>query len=90
MSLASSIASTSPGSTSTTTNSTTFGIRGAELYTIIEAASVGFNVYVDSSNKAVQLLHQDYICSFKYVLLLVRDRSGNIIRGMLSTKEECS
>jgi hypothetical protein len=90
MSLASSMASTSPASTSTTTSSTTFGIRGAELYTIIEAASVDFNAYVDSSHKAVQLLHQAYVCSFKYVLLLVGDRSGNIIRGMFCTKEECS
>jgi hypothetical protein len=57
--------------------------RGTELYTVIDAASAGdFRSYIDSSHEAVQLLHQAYVCNFKYVLLLVGDPSGNIIRGV--------
>ncbi len=50
-----------------------------ELYTIISALSTDFCAYIDSSHEAVQLLHQAYVCGFKYILLLVGDRTGNII-----------
>ena len=86
-SIASSVAGTPASSSSST--STTIGRGGAEMYTIIEAASADFHIYVDSSHEAVQLLHQAYVCSFQYVLLLVGDRSGNIIRGKCCRKENC-
>jgi hypothetical protein len=43
--------------------------------------SKDFHTYIGSSHEAVQLLHQAYVYSFQYVLLLVGDASGNIIRG---------
>jgi hypothetical protein len=84
-----SLSNTSSGTTSSTIADTTSSStatksthsRGAELYTLIHAASADFQAYIDSSHEAVQLLYQAYMCSFKYVLLLVGDRSGNIIRG---------
>jgi hypothetical protein len=60
-----------------------------ELYTIISALSTDFCAYIDSSHEAVQLLHQAYVCGFKYVLLLVGDRTGNIIRGKYQNKKRC-
>lgn len=54
-----------------------------DLYTVIEASSSDFHTYVDSTHEAVQLLHTAYVYSFAYVLLLVGDSSGTIIRGKL-------
>ena len=54
---------------------------GTELYTIVDASSTEFSTYVDSSHESVQLMHQAYVYNFKYVLLLIGDKSGNIIRG---------
>jgi hypothetical protein len=89
MSLATTAATTTTGSSSSGTPSSSGStIRGVELYTIVEAASADFHLYVDSSHKAVQLLHQAYVCSFQYVLLLVGDKSGNIIRGKFCQKGE--
>jgi hypothetical protein len=65
-------------STTTATGNTGY----TEIYTVIDAASTAFHEYVESSHEAVQILHQAYVCSFAYVLLLVGDSSGNIIRGM--------
>jgi hypothetical protein len=59
------------------------GTSNSELYTVIDAAvATNFHDYVDAPHEAVQVLHQAYVCSFSYVLLLVGDSSGNIIRGM--------
>jgi len=65
----------------TSSNSTSTTNGGADLYSVLEATPEEFHIYVDSSHEAVQLLHQAYVCSFEYVLLLVGDPSGNIIRG---------
>lgn len=54
---------------------------GRELYTIIEASSGDYHKYITSTHEAVQLMHTAYVYSFKYVLLLVGDSFGNIIRG---------
>ncbi len=70
-----SISSSTPPATTGTTSSTS----NKEIYTVIDAASTAFHDYVDASHEAVQVLHQAYICSFSYVLLLVGDSSGNII-----------
>jgi hypothetical protein len=39
------------------------------------------HVYVDSSHAAIQILHQAYVCSFEYILLLVGDATGDINQG---------
>jgi hypothetical protein len=65
---------------STSTASTT-----NQLYTIVHADTEDFHLYVDSSHEAVQLLHQAYVFNFKFVLLLIGDASGNIIRGTFLT-----
>ncbi len=51
------------------------------LYTVLCADSEDVHLYVDCLHEAVQLLIQAYVYSFKCVLLLVEDASGNIIRG---------
>jgi hypothetical protein len=71
--------SRNPTSSNSTSVSTTNG--GADLYSVLEATLEDIHIYIDSSHEAVQLLHQAYVCSFEYVLLLVGDPSGNIIRG---------
>ncbi len=58
------------------------GDHQQQTYTLVQAASSDFHIYVDSPHEAVQLLHLSYVYSFKYVLLLVGDRVGNIIRGV--------
>jgi len=89
VSLATTAAANTTGSSSSGTPSSSGStIRGVELYTIIEAASADFHLHVDSTHEAVQLLHQVYVCSFQCVLLLVGDRSGNIIRGKFCQKGE--
>jgi hypothetical protein len=70
--------------------SSSSSIREGELYIIIEVASADFHDYVDSLHEAMQLLYQAFACSFQYVLHLVGDRSGNIIRGKFCNKGECS
>ena len=60
---------------------TDFARSTPELYTVIEASSSDYHKYVDSTHEAVQLLHTAYVYSFEYVLLLVGDSAGNIIRG---------
>jgi hypothetical protein len=78
MSMPTSISTSTPDAQPSTSTS----FRGADqMYTVVRAASAEFNAYVDSSQEAVQLLHQAYVYSFNYVLLLVGDRMGNIIRG---------
>jgi hypothetical protein len=52
-----------------------------ELYTVIEATSGEYHKYITSTHEAVQLMHTSYVFDFKYVLLLVGDSYGNIIRG---------
>ena len=61
--------------------STTGSSSTSDLYTVIEASSNDFHKYVNSSHEAVQLMHTAYVYSFEYVLLLVGDSSGSIIRG---------
>ncbi len=53
-------------------------------YTIVHADNEDLHMYVDYSHEAVQLLHQAYVLNFKFVLLLIGDASGNIIRGDVS------
>jgi hypothetical protein len=62
-----------------TTTSTT------EQYTILDTDTEKFHLYIDSFHEAIQLLHQAYVFSFKYVLLLIGDASRNIIRGASET-----
>ncbi len=71
-------------SSATSTTSTSYTGSSRELYTIVDAASRDFHSYVDSAHEAVQLLHQAYVCNFRYVLLLVGETRGNIIRGACS------
>jgi hypothetical protein len=65
MSTSTSISSTSSSTSSSADTTTTSGSRGAELYTVIRAASSDFQAYIDSSHEAVQLLHQAFVyCIF--------------------------
>jgi hypothetical protein len=75
--------------TSSTTSYSSSATSSAELYTVICVDSEDFHLYVDSSHEAVQLLHQAYVYSFKYVLLLVGDASGNIIQGASEKLKMC-
>ena len=69
------------------TNRADFARSTPDLYTVIEASSSDFHAYVDSTHEAVQLLHTAYVYSFEYVLLLVGDSSGAIIRGELKMND---
>jgi hypothetical protein len=61
-----SLMNTTTTTTTTTTASPaaptgTTSSRGTELYSVLEAASVDFHVYINSSHEAVQLVNQAYI-----------------------------
>jgi hypothetical protein len=73
--------STSSSTSTTTLGNTSNPCSNTELYTVIDAQSTNFHLYVDLSHEAKQILHQAYVCDFSYVMLLVGDSSGNIIRG---------
>jgi len=73
--------STSSSTSTTTLGNTSNPCSNTELYTVIDAQSTNFHLYIDSSHEAIQILHQAYVCDFSYVLLLVGDSSGNIIFG---------
>jgi hypothetical protein len=74
--------------TSSTTSYSSSATSSPELYTVICSDSEDFHLYV-ASHEAVQLLHQAYVYSFKYVLLPVGDASGNIIRGASEKLKMC-
>ena len=44
--------------------------------------------YVESKHELIQILHHAYVYIFKTVLLLVGDKSGNILRGIYITFPE--
>ncbi len=67
------------GHYASTSNSSTL-----QLYTVIEALSGDYHKYVNSSHEAAQLVHTAYVYGLNYVLLLVGNSSGNIIRGKLA------
>jgi hypothetical protein len=81
LSTSSATSTRTPTATVTASTRRTSTGTGREIYTLIEVASRDFHTYIGSSHEAVQLLHQAYVYSFQYVLLLVGDASGDIIRG---------
>ena len=60
--------------------------RDTELYTIVEASSSDFHKYVHSTHESVQVMHTAYVYGFEYVLLLIGDSFGNVIRGKFINK----
>lgn len=68
---------------STTCSSTTTNRSGsaAEVnMVILDADAKEFHVYLDSMHDVVQLLHQAYVYSFKYVLLLINKQTQRLLK----------
>jgi hypothetical protein len=47
-----------------------------QMQVVLLVVLVLLHVHVDSSHEAIQRLHQAYVCSFEYVLLLVGGATG--------------